>query len=384
MAEAQVEQAPTPTPPPDNPVLTAEEAADWLSSLDDNQGQQPEEAPPPKAKEPPAKEPEQEAQEESEQPPVEEPEEAADETEAEDTAPPDEEAASGEDETDEGDPEDDDLPAIEPPRSLSKADREVFNSLPREAQQRWAEIEDSRARDFTRRQRETDEKQRALEAERKQAEQARQQYEAALPTMMEHLQSEFAEKFPDIRTEADIARLAQQDPTRYIQYDALQKKWQRYNDGLSAARERQRKESFDHFSRYVQEEDAKFTEANPQWSDTSEEAPKLRKMAIELLEGVGFSREEIVSMWQEGQPLSARDHRFQGLIAELVDLKRRVKNAEANLTRAKAKPKPPVNRPGAARQKVDVASEERKRALEKLDQTGSIQDAVAFLGMGSG
>jgi hypothetical protein len=68
-----------------------------------------------------------------------------------------------------------DLPPIEPPRSWTKEDKELFTSLPRATQERIAERERSREGDFNRRQQEAAEKSKALEAERSKAEQARQQ-----------------------------------------------------------------------------------------------------------------------------------------------------------------------------------------------------------------
>ena len=58
------------------------------------------------------------------------------------------------------------LPPVEPPRSWSKEDKELFKGLPRETQERLAERERSRDSDFSRRQQEATERAKALDAER--------------------------------------------------------------------------------------------------------------------------------------------------------------------------------------------------------------------------
>jgi hypothetical protein len=76
------------------------------------------------------------------------------------------------------------LPPIEPPRSWTKADKDLFTSLPRETQERIAERERLREGDFLRRQAEAAEKLKGLGAKEQAVDQARQQYEAALPQLL--------------------------------------------------------------------------------------------------------------------------------------------------------------------------------------------------------
>src|SRR5258708_10316537 len=111
-------------------------------------------------------------------------------------------------ETERADPAASELPTIDPPRSWTKEDKDLFTSLPRDTQQRIAERERSREGDFSRRQQEAAEKSKALEAERSKAEQARQQYEGALPQLLQTLQQQQAGEFADIKTLADVERLA--------------------------------------------------------------------------------------------------------------------------------------------------------------------------------
>ena len=119
---------------------------------------------------------------------------------------------------------DQDLPPIEPPRSWTKADKELFTSLPRETQMRIAERERSREGDFLRRQAEAAEKLKGLTARQQAVDQARQEYEAALPQLLLTLNDQQAAEFADIKTLADAERVAREDWPRYMRWDLSQKK----------------------------------------------------------------------------------------------------------------------------------------------------------------
>src|SRR5262245_2024437 len=114
------------------------------------------------------------------------------------------------------------LPPIEPPRSWTKEDKELFTSLPRETQERIAERERSRESDFLRRQNEAADKLKGLTAKEQAVDQARQPYEAALPQLLIMLQQQQAGEFADIKTLADVERMAREDWPRYALWDVQQ------------------------------------------------------------------------------------------------------------------------------------------------------------------
>ena len=160
-----------------------------------------------------------------------------------------------------------DLPPIEPPRSWTKEDKDLFTSLPRATQERIAERERSREGDFNRRQQEAAEKSKALEAERSKAEQARQQYEAALPQLLQTLQQQQAGEFADIKTLADVERLAREDWPRYALWDVQQKKIAEVGQHLALAQQRQAQERVQHFAEFARREDDLFKEKVPDMAD---------------------------------------------------------------------------------------------------------------------
>src|SRR5581483_8389334 len=170
-------------------------------------------------------------------------------------------------ETESADPDAAELPPIEPPRSWTKDDKELFTSLPRATQERIAERERSRESDFLRRQNEAAELRKAMEAERGKVEQARQQYEAALPALLQTLQQQQAGEFADIKTIADVEKLAREDFSRYALWDAQQKKIGAVLQELNAVQARQVQERQILWSEFARRQDDLFKEKVPEFAD---------------------------------------------------------------------------------------------------------------------
>ena len=178
---------------------------------------------------------------------------------AEDAAPAETQAPG---ETESADPAET-LPPIEAPRSWTTEDKELFNSLPRETQERIAERERSRERDFRRSQDEAAEKLKGLTVKEQAVEQARQQYEAALPQLLQNLQSAQAGEFADIKTIADVERLAREDWPRYLQWDVAQKKIAAVAQEMLGAQQRQAQEKVQRFTDFAKKEDDSSSRESP-------------------------------------------------------------------------------------------------------------------------
>ena len=156
---------------------------------------------------------------------------------------------------------------IEPPRSWTKEDKELFASLPRATQERLAERERSRESDFLRRQNEAAEKLKGLTAKEQAVEQARQTYEAALPQLLQTLQQQQAGEFADIKSMADVERLAREDWPRYLLWDLQQKKIADVTQQLLATQHRQVQERLAQFTEFAKRQDDLFKEKVPDMAD---------------------------------------------------------------------------------------------------------------------
>lgn len=275
-------------------------------------------------------------------------------------------------ETTEADPAE--QPPIEPPRSWSKEDKELFANLPRETQERVSERERSRESDFLRRQNEATEKTKALEAKERAADEARQQYESAAQNALSILQSQQAAEFSDIKTHADVQKLAADDPFRFAQWQARQIQIQAQAQEVeSLSRQRQEKE-VEAFKTWSKEQDDKFTKAFPEFSD-SEKGPKVRQaVSSYLTKEVGVPEDALPNLWNN--PLF-RDAMFQRVIYDAS----RFHAAQQGALRAAAVPKPPVLKPGTAPQKGAAFQEEIAAAQARLTNAKGISalDAAAQL-----
>jgi hypothetical protein len=265
------------------------------------------------------------------------------------------------------DPGAQELPPIEPPRSWTKEDKELFTSLPRATQERIAERERSRESDFLRRQNEAAEKLKGLAAKEQTAEQAKQHYEAALPQLLVTLQQQQAGEFADIRTLADVERLAREDWPRYALWDVQQKKIAEVTRLLAAAQGRQAQERLQQFSEFAKREDDLFKEKVPDMAD-ADKAAKLQNACLAVLKDLGFEAAELMQSWHGRKDLSLRDHRVQLLIRDATLWREAQQKAKA----AAAKPVPPVQRPGVAPAKGAAQAARIQNLTQQLENAKGV------------
>jgi hypothetical protein len=261
---------------------------------------------------------------------------------ADDAAPPEE--APGE--TQEADPAE--QPPIEPPRSWTKEAKERWQSLPRETQEYLAEREQERDREVRRSQNEAAEKTKALTAKEQAVEQARQQYEAALPILAQNLQASMSSEFADIRTMADVQKLAQEDWPRYARWDAQQKQLAAVQQEHEASTKRQEQERIAKFAEFAEKEDRLLQERVPELAD-KDKAAKLQKSALGVLHDAGFTDDELSQSWSGEGKINLRDHRWQMVVIKAAKYDAAQQGFVEKTT--KAKPLPPVQRPGVAQPK---------------------------------
>jgi len=260
------------------------------------------------------------------------------------------------------------LPPIEPPRSWTKEDKELFTSLPRETQEHIAERERSRESDFLRRQNEAADKLKGLTAKEQAVDQARQQYEAALPQLLVVLQQQQAGEFADIKTLADVERMAREDWPRYALWDVHQKKIAEVARQLTEVQQRQVHERLQQFSEFAKREDDLFRERVSDMAD-DKKAAELQTRCLATLTGLGFAEAELAQSWNGAKDLSLRDHRVQLLIRDATLWR----EAQAKAKAAQAKPVPPVQRPGVAQHKGAAQHVQIENLAQQLDKSSGVK-----------
>lgn len=265
-------------------------------------------------------------------------------------------------------PEEEKLPPIERPRSWAKDLDEEWNSYPREAQEKIAKREQERDAAIRRSQNEAADERKAAKAERENAEKARQQYEAQLPALMQELQNAQQSSFADIRTVDDVTKLANEDPFRYLQWQAHQTKLQAVNAELERSKGEKSKAEQAAWAEYVQKENELAADLIPELADKDKAEKLTARVARELLPELGFKQDELNDLAAGKSKLSIYDHRIQRLLADGLKL-RDIQNAK---TTASAKPLPPVQRPGAAKPARADAGQKIQALQKQLDNASGL------------
>jgi len=281
-----------------------------------------------------------------------------------DAAPAEQEQPSGETEA-QPEPEEEQLPPIEAPRFWKKAAREHFESLPRPIQEMILERETERDTEVRRLQNETAEKRKTFESEALAAQNERQRYQQQLQPLIQGLQQSLQSEFADIKTPGDVVALAQSDPARYALWRARMDAIQYGQAQLRQIQEAQTAEQRKQYEEYARAEWNEYLKHRPEYKDRSRwEAARreLRDYAVSL----GYSEQDFDSNVA---------HRHL-LVLEKAMLYDRAQKAKAE---AVAKPVPKVQQPGTARTRADKAADERAARLKKLEQSGSIEDAMGLL-----
>jgi hypothetical protein len=269
------------------------------------------------------------------------------------------------------------LPPIEPPRSWTKADKELFTSLPRETQERIAEREQLREGDFLRHQAEAAEMLRGLTAREQAADQVKLHYETALPHLLQTLQDQQAGEFADIKSMVDVERLAREDWPRYLAWDAANKRAAFVQQQMLEAQQRRLVEQRHRFSEFAKRQDELFREKVPDIADVKK-ATELQGAVMNVLRDVGFDETELAASWQGLRDLSLRDHRVQLLVRDATLWREAQQKARA----AAARPVPPVQRPGVSQPRgaaQDAVIQNLNKQLENASGVNALRTAAKLV-----
>jgi len=291
-------------------------------------------------------------------------------------------------ETQEADPEET-LPPVEPPRSWTKEAKDRWNTIPREAQEEFARIEQGREREFLRSQQEAAEKLKGLTAKEQQADEARQKSEAEASRYMQKLVDQNNQQFSDIKGWEDLQtlsreamRLSATDPIAAGQIQAYIQAWNVHQQEMAdtkakvdQANARKQDETRKEAVARKTREHSLLIEKAPEFAD-QKKLDAAQKAAVEMFREKGFGDDDLMKI---GDDPIFDDHRMQLIVNDA--LKFRALEAAKATVAAKAAPKtlPPVQRPGISRP-AGAGNSERIQALEaKLNNSGSEADAFALL-----
>jgi len=227
------------------------------------------------------------------------------------------------------------------------------------------------------------EQQQRVQQELAQLEQGRQNYELALQSLIAQNAGLAQYDWADIRTNEDLAKLAQKDPARANRLNDFINRSNQVKAELARVQsERARIAEYqqqaavqqyrENFIRYGKEQDAIFDKATPERSNP-EQYKKLQMAAADALHDAGFNPEDIVASWRDGAPFSLRSAGVQRILADAARW-RMAQQSKATL-RDHLKHAPPVQRPGVATSMSAAQTAEAERLMERLKASGRVEDA---------
>lgn len=268
----------------------------------------------------------------------------------------------------EGEP---DIPAIEPPKSWSKEAHERWAKLDRETQEFLAARDSEDQKAIKRNLQEAAEARKAAEADQAKWKQEREQYVAKQTAYTEALEAALSRDFGDIRTMDDLRKLQAEDPFRYQQWDLHQKELAYAKAEQQANELRTAQEKRDTWAKFTKDESDAFENEVPEFKAKKDE---YTKKAAEVLTELGFSSEELGKLATGEEKISLFDRRMQHLLFDRIKLS----EIKAAPPKAMPKPVPAVQKPGVAPSKGQAAAESIQALTNKLNGSGSVEDAYAL------
>lgn len=243
-------------------------------------------------------------------------------------------------------------PAIDPPTSWNKADKELFASLPPEAQRVIAQREKARDAEVSRRLGEAAAESKAIAERQAAIEQDRQNIEALLMARLPQP--------PD-------DTLIDSNPVEYLKqqrrYEAEIAQIQQIVDANAQARQKAQAEEQRTLNEHRKAEEERLKELIPEL--TGPEGKKVASAIASYGKSLGYD-DDTLGLANANDLLVLHK-------AMLWD------NAQKAAKAAKAKTVPKVAAPGVGRSKAELAADQRKSALARLEKSGSIEDALAAM-----
>jgi hypothetical protein len=255
------------------------------------------------------------------------------------------------------------LPLIAAPASWKDAEKEVWPSLPRAAQEAIARREQDRTSELRNLQNSSAGQRKAAEAEVNRLKGLSGQIDAHLHDKMAAL----AREFPDVKSEADLARIARENPARAQLLHSRLTELNAVALARKAAHAEIARSDQKHYAEHLARAKDALLEAFPAWHD-----PDTARREITALQDYAIG---------QGAPEAAARNALDPVIYRLAQKAMAYDRALAQRESAVSKTPPRVLKPGAqASDHATAARDESRRAkLGKLDRTGDLEDARGLL-----
>jgi hypothetical protein len=216
--------------------------------------------------------------------------------------------------------------------------------------------------------------QEAIQAEWQRAHEARDAHIKALQVAEGVITTEFLREFPDIKSLNDLHALAHTNPERYVKaHAALNRAQAVVNEhqqlGQQAAQEAQAQHHH-----WAAQQDEAFKVRHPELKDPKV-AKQMGDLALQELEKIGLSRQEIAALYHGLQDISFRDARTQEILLDAI----RWRASKHRMREIAAKPLPPVQRPGTRRDAMPGEHVEVRAAEKAMNANPSLRNAMRLM-----
>jgi hypothetical protein len=217
----------------------------------------------------------------------------------------------------------------------------------------------SRQQDYTRKTQELSQQRKTIEQKQSELEQRDAIYSQLLPKMEAQLNSALGE-------EPDWNALYEDDPVGYVRQQQVWNEQKQKLEAVQAEQQRLQQESFVEQQKLIQQQveegQTKLLEVIPEWQNQEVANKEKAEIASYATEVLGYTQEEINSVYDWRALLGLRKAWLSDKIAETVK-KKPTQKAPAR-----------VARPGTANKRKSVAPV--KRATQRLAKSGKLQDAA--------
>lgn len=218
----------------------------------------------------------------------------------------------------------------------------------------------------------------AIEQELAQVDAAKQQYSQALNVANQYAQASLLDHFPELqgvpveRWAEGIAILHQSDPQRVAHAMGVLQRLDTLQTTQAQWQQRQAIEQQQQFESYAKAEDAKFEQMS-EWAGLGKtEQAKVSTAVLEYAGELGIDKPTLVHLMKTNPVM--RNAAFQKMMVDAA----RYRMQKAAPAKAIPKPVPAVQRPGIAQSKSERSGANLGALREKLQSSGSVEDAFAL------
>lgn len=215
------------------------------------------------------------------------------------------------------------VPAIDAPVSFSAEEKADFAKLPPATQRAVARRESEREQLLTKRTQETADAKKAAEAAVAATESERQKYAAELVPIIQGMAATFLDEFADIKSPADLQKLANDDPARYSRFAAKRDAINAAQAEVAKLEDAKRADQKKWLDNHLGEQRKLLVEKWPEMADP-EKGKANRDKVVDYLKGSGFTDQDL--------PMILSDHRAVLLVRDALRA-RELDTAEAERVR---------------------------------------------------